>query len=110
MSWKLIRFIAVFTVFLLFIIANLENRSNVNLGFVSFEDVPVFITAFCAFALGMALTIPYMAAAGRKKGKTKPAAADEGKKTRGKGAKNGTEAGEGKTETGGSDLADYGID
>jgi len=107
MPWQLIRFIAVFTVFLLFIIANLGNRSNVNLGFVSFQDVPVFITAFCAFALGMALTIPYMAAAGRNKGKAKQAA---GKKTRGKATKNGTEAGEGKTGTGGSELADYGID
>jgi len=92
MPWRLIRFIAVFAAFLLFSILNLENRTDVSLGFAAFTDVPVFLTAFCAFLAGMAVALPYIIA-GRRKGK--------GGKTNGGGGGTGSAGGHG---------GDYGID
>ena len=58
--WRLIQFIAIFALFLIFIVFNLENSSDISLGFVSFKDVPVFLTAFFAFIAGMTLTLPFI--------------------------------------------------
>jgi len=60
MPWRLIQFIVVFAVFLLFIVFNLENRSDISLGFYTFRSVPVFLTAFIAFIFGMLLTLPFI--------------------------------------------------
>jgi uncharacterized integral membrane protein len=60
MPWRLIQFIVVFAIFLLFIIFNVENRCDINLGFVVFKDVLVFITAFFAFIAGMLCTFPFI--------------------------------------------------
>jgi uncharacterized integral membrane protein len=58
MPWRLIGFILGALVFLAFITVNLENRCDVSLGFYTFSQVPVFLTAFCTLVLGMILTIP----------------------------------------------------
>ena len=57
---RLIGFILAFAVFLVFIILNLGNISNVNFGFHIFPNVPVFITALVSFFLGMLCTIPVL--------------------------------------------------
>ena len=60
MPWRLIQFIAIFAVFLLITAFNLKNKCNINFGFATLEDVPVYLTAFSAFALGMLCALPYI--------------------------------------------------
>jgi uncharacterized integral membrane protein len=60
-------FIVVFAVFLCFIIFNLGNASNVSLGFRTFNDIPVFVTALFSFALGLLFTFPLLFTVGRKR-------------------------------------------
>ena len=60
-------FILVFAVFLCFIIFNLGNASDVSLGFRTFHDIPVFVTALFSFALGMLFVFPLIFTAGRKR-------------------------------------------
>jgi hypothetical protein len=45
-------------VFLGFIGFNLENRCDISFGFYTFSQVPVFLTTFSAFVLGMFLALP----------------------------------------------------
>jgi uncharacterized integral membrane protein len=58
MPWRLIVSIAIGAAFLGFIGFNLENRCDVSFGFIAFSQVPVFLTAFASFVLGMILTLP----------------------------------------------------
>jgi len=60
MPWRLITVIVIFAVFLAFITFNLENRCNINFGFTEFTDVPVFLTVFFSFALGLFCTLPFV--------------------------------------------------
>jgi uncharacterized integral membrane protein len=64
---SLIFFILVFACFLCFIIFNLGNASNVSLGFRTFSDIPVFVTALFSFALGMLFTFPVLFTVGRSR-------------------------------------------
>jgi uncharacterized integral membrane protein len=59
MPWRLIAYILVFAVFLTFIVFNLENRCDISFGFKKLENVPVFITIFVSFALGLVCTLPF---------------------------------------------------
>jgi hypothetical protein len=82
-------------VFLCFIGFNLENRCDISLGFFTFSQVPVFLTVFSAFILGLLLSLPLVVSfrpgnrrkektetrAGKlrgKKGGKDPAAAESG--------------------------------
>jgi hypothetical protein len=58
MPWRLILFIVVFAVFLGFVTLNLDNRCNINLGFTQFEGVPIFLTVFITFSLGLLCGAP----------------------------------------------------
>ena len=58
MPWRLIVFIAVFAVFLVFIAFNLENKCDISFGFAKLSDVPVFITIFTSFVLGLLCALP----------------------------------------------------
>ena len=60
-------FILVFACFLCFIIFNLGNASDVSLGFRTFHDIPVFVTALFSFALGMLFVLPLIFTVGRKR-------------------------------------------
>jgi uncharacterized integral membrane protein len=70
MPWRLIGFILLFGIFLVFIVFNLDNRCNINFGFRVFSEVPVFLTVFTSFIVGMLCTLPF-AFAIRKKRKDK---------------------------------------
>jgi uncharacterized integral membrane protein len=59
MPWRLIGFIVLFAIFLAFIGFNLENNCNISFGFVNFDQVPVYLTAFASFVFGMLCTIPF---------------------------------------------------
>ena len=58
MPWRLILFIVVFAVFLGFVTLNLDNRCNISFGFVQFEQVPIFLTVFITFSLGLLCAAP----------------------------------------------------
>jgi uncharacterized integral membrane protein len=80
--WRLLGFILIFAVFLAFIVFNLDNRCDISFGFATVKDMPVFITAFAAFFLGMLCAVPFFASMRRRKPKI-PAAdvpAEGGKK------------------------------
>jgi uncharacterized integral membrane protein len=57
---RLVSVIVVFAIFLSFIIFNLPNKCDISLGFVSFKEVPVFISALCSFVFGMLVSLPMM--------------------------------------------------
>jgi uncharacterized integral membrane protein len=83
--WRLVGFIIVFALFLVFIAFNLGNSCNVSFGFKEFEAVPVYLTAFAAWALGMLCSIPIVISAGLKRSrKNKDPAAQKPKKRWGK--------------------------
>ncbi|MDR1287093.1 MAG: hypothetical protein LBK08_05750 [Treponema sp.] len=72
MPWRLIGFIVLFGVFLAFITLNLGNSSDISFGFRIFPGVPVYLTVFVSFILGMLCTIPVMVSFRlKKKGKLK---------------------------------------
>jgi uncharacterized integral membrane protein len=58
MPWRLIGFIILFGILLIFITLNVGNTCNISFGFKTINDVPVFLTVFCAFALGLLCAIP----------------------------------------------------
>jgi len=60
MPWRLIQFIVVFAIFLVFIIFNMGNRCDISFGFMVFSDVPVFITVFFSFFAGILCAIPFL--------------------------------------------------
>jgi uncharacterized integral membrane protein len=64
---RLIGFILVFVVFLTFVVLNLDNKCEISFGFKTIPQVPVFITAFSSFILGMIVAVPLVLALDRKK-------------------------------------------
>jgi uncharacterized membrane protein YciS (DUF1049 family) len=63
MPWRLIVIIVVFAVFLTFISFNLDNKCDINFGFTKLSEVPVFLTVFISFALGLICTMPFIISA-----------------------------------------------
>lgn len=53
MPWKLLAFIAVMAIVLVFIGFNLDNRCDISLVFVTFPAVPVVITILVTYILGL---------------------------------------------------------
>jgi uncharacterized integral membrane protein len=60
MPGRLIVFIVLFLVFFLFIVFNLENKTDISFGFTKLPDIPVFVTAFFSFLAGMFCTFPFI--------------------------------------------------
>ena len=58
MPWRLIVFILIFAVFLAFITFNLENSCDISFGVFHIPNVPVFITIFTSFVLGLICALP----------------------------------------------------
>jgi uncharacterized integral membrane protein len=58
MPWRLIAFVIIFAVFLAFITFNLENKCDISFGFYKFMEVPVFVTIFFSFILGLFCALP----------------------------------------------------
>jgi len=72
MPWRLIIAIIVFIIFMIFAAFNLDNRCNISFGFTVIEQVPVFITVFFSFVVGLFCALP-LALQIRKKRADKPA-------------------------------------
>ncbi|GHV96763.1 hypothetical protein AGMMS50293_30830 [Spirochaetia bacterium] len=69
MPWRLIGFIIIFAIFLVFIAFNLGNKCDISFGFKTFTEVPVFLTAFSSFIVGMLCALPIAIKSRRKTGK-----------------------------------------
>ena len=67
MPWRLIQFIVLFAVFLVFIMFNLENKCDISFGFTVISYVPVFVTVFFSFMIGMLCILPFVFMKPRKK-------------------------------------------
>lgn len=67
MPWRLIGFMVLFGILLVFITLNLQNSCDISFGFTIVENVPVYLTAFCAFALGLLFAIPLSITSKRKR-------------------------------------------
>ena len=84
---RLIAFILVFAIFLAFIGFNLENKCDISFGFMTFSEVPVFLSALSSFVLGMLVTVPLLLTRRKKAEKPeKPVLPKPSKKTKVKGA------------------------
>ena len=74
MPWRLIGIIVVVALLLGFIGLNLENTCDLDLWVTEFHDVPVYITIFASFLLGMLFSLPFfMSFIKKKQQKEKPA-------------------------------------
>ncbi|MCL2196958.1 MAG: hypothetical protein FWB77_05025 [Treponema sp.] len=72
MPWRLILTLVIFIIFVIFAAFNLDNRCNISFGFKEFEQVPVFMTVFFSFVVGLICALP-MVLHIRKKRENKPA-------------------------------------
>jgi len=52
-SWKLLAFIVIMALVLVFIGFNLDNRCDISIVFITFHTVPVVITILGAYLLGL---------------------------------------------------------
>lgn len=59
MPWKLIVFLVLIGLILTFVGFNAANTSDISFGFYRFEDVPIFVSLFAAFFLGVLVTLPF---------------------------------------------------
>jgi uncharacterized integral membrane protein len=60
MPWRLLGLIAILVVLLSFIGVNLNNTCSISFGFVSFSGVPIYLTVFASFILGMLTSLPFI--------------------------------------------------
>ena len=98
MPWRLVQFIVVFLIFFLFIMLNIANKCDISFGFAVIEDVPVFLTAFFSFIVGMVCTFPFiLGLKSRKKDQALPKERKLGQKPD-------------KPDEGSTDSGHYGID
>ena len=64
---RLIVFILICSIFLVFIVFNLENKSDISFGFMTFEEIPVFVIVFSAFLFGMLFAVPFAVSFGKNR-------------------------------------------
>jgi uncharacterized integral membrane protein len=107
MPWRLIVFIITFGIFLAFIFLNLGNKCDISFGFRTFSEVPVFLTVFSSFILGMFCAVPFIFGfrAKRKKDRAEKTEAAALKKRGKKAGETGVESGDNSFSDGGP----YGI-
>ena len=66
---RLVLFILFCAVFLVFIVFNLNNKSDISFGFQTLQEIPVYLTAFSSFVLGMLFAVPFVLSFRRKRNK-----------------------------------------
>ena len=60
MPWRLVVLIVILGILLGFIGLNLGNTCDLSLGFKVFKGVPVYLTVFSSFILGMVSSLPFI--------------------------------------------------
>jgi uncharacterized integral membrane protein len=68
MPWKLIGFIAICIVFVVFSGLNVQ-KIQVSFGIVTLSDVPLFVTLIVSFILGSIITIPFVMVSNKRRTK-----------------------------------------
>jgi hypothetical protein len=58
MPWKFLGFVVFLGLLLFFIGLNLDNKCDISFGFTIIREVPIYLTVFSAFMLGLFCTIP----------------------------------------------------
>lgn len=58
MPWKLVFYLVLLALILVFVGLNLGNTTDISFGFVQFQDVPVFMSLFVAFFVGVLVALP----------------------------------------------------
>ncbi len=96
MPWKMIFFLVIMLLVVLFIVFNLNNSSDISFGFRSYEDVPIFLSLFIAFAAGALVSIP-MVLLGKRKKNPEKRVKKEKKRTKAEAAEAGEANGENET-------------
>ena len=66
MPWRLVKFIVIFAIFLLFVILNIGNKSDISFGFVKIRDAPVYLIVFFSVFAGMLCALPFIYRRNRK--------------------------------------------
>ncbi len=80
MPWKLILFLICLVLTVFFIGFNLENACNINLGYKTFENVPVFLTVLVSFGIGALVSFMFMLGVAFRKTDKKVAVVKEPKR------------------------------
>ena len=57
--WKLILFLILMTIFVIFAGLNIKNVSDISVGFTTIEGVPIFLSLFIAFLAGAFFMLPF---------------------------------------------------
>ena len=60
MPWRLIGLIIILAILLAFIGFNLDNTCPISFGFTRIDNVPVYLTVFASFVLGMLMSVPFL--------------------------------------------------
>ncbi|MFP4153815.1 MAG: hypothetical protein ACOC2V_02060 [Alkalispirochaeta sp.] len=71
MPWKLIFYLVIVGLILVFVGLNLGHTTDISLGFVTYEEIPVFMGLFVAFFLGVAVSIPIAVQSSSRKTKAR---------------------------------------
>lgn len=69
MPWKLVLFLILMVFFVVFAGFNLENKTSISFGFTVINDVPIFISLFFAFVLGVIVSVPVFLVQNKKRRK-----------------------------------------
>lgn len=69
---RLLSFIVICALFLVFVVLNLGNTGTVSLGFRELSNIPVFLIAFSSFVLGMLFAVPFVLSLNNKRQKKPP--------------------------------------
>ncbi len=67
MPWRLVVFILILGFVVLFAGANITNASDISFGFYTVEDVPIFISLFFAYVVGVLTMVPFTIRTMRRK-------------------------------------------
>ena len=78
MRFRMILFVIFICFYALFAALNLSNAADINFGFTSFPQVPIFLSVTVAFAAGAIFMLPFMF--GRKKEKKEKPVKEKKKK------------------------------
>jgi uncharacterized integral membrane protein len=58
MPWKLVLWLILLALVLAFVGFNIENTSDISFGFYTLSDIPIFVSLFGAFVLGVLISVP----------------------------------------------------
>ncbi|NCN04587.1 MAG: hypothetical protein GW949_03040 [Spirochaetales bacterium] len=106
MPWKLLLTLILFSLFVAFTGFNLENTSAISFGFVTFSDVPIFLSLSISFLAGAFYSIPYALISRKKKNPSSPTTVNKEKKKFGRKSKQNSLTNESELSQGGTYIAE----